>query len=182
MGFGDILFGALEIVSALSDIADSKQICTAKCTSLEIFEIGTEWRGTARVHGAGRHVKTEKMNLTKKLTLPKEGTSQYTPRGLLRRDFRAWAGENMAANKKPLTKDAVVLNDSESCLSVEGFIKKADGKWLLTITANDAQYYGSFKVVLIDEHNTQVDHKELHYLFKAETLGRVSSIDVTDSF
>lgn len=182
MGFGDILFGALEIVSALSDIADSKQIYTAKCTSLEIFEIGTEWRGTARVHGAGRHVKTERMNLSKKLTLPKEGTSQYTPRGLLRRDFRNWAGDTMTANKKPLTKDAVVINDSESCLSVEGFIKKVDGKWLLTTNANDAQYYGSYKIALIDERDTQVDYKELVYLFKAETLGRVSSVDVTDDF
>lgn len=182
MGFGDILFGAIKIASALSDISESEQIYTAKCTSLEIFEIGTEWRGTARIHGAGRHVKTERVSLSKKLILPREGNSQYTARGLLRRDFRNWAGETMTVNKNPLTKDAVVINDSESFLSVEGFIKKVDGKWLLTTNANDAQYYGSYKIALIDERNTQVDYKDLVYLFKAETLGRVSSVSVKDGF
>lgn len=182
MGFGDFLFGAFEIVSSLSDITSSKQIYTAKCTTLEIFEISNEWKGTARVHNAGCHIKTEKMDLSKKLILPKEGNSQYTPRGLLRRDFRKWAGETITDSKMPLTKDAVIINDSENYLSVEGFIRKVDGKWLITTNVNDAQYYGAYKVALINEQNTQVDRKELIYLFKEETQGRISVVDVRDGF
>lgn len=180
MGFLDFLVAAAEVVDLFSGNGGSKY--SVKCECLELFEIGTTWKGTARIHGAGKHLETIKMNDSTTLVLPnKDDDSRYTPRGLLRKDLREWVGK-MYALCGSISKEMVVLNDGENCLTIEGFVKKIDGNWKLVNTSSDATHFGAYKLNVVDNENKPVGHEDLKYLFKADTLGRVVSVDVTDGF
>ena len=177
MGLFDFLF---EVAGAVDELKGTKRY-TAKCETFELFEIGSTWRGTARVKGPGNHIETIDMNISKELELPYEGTYQYTPRGLLRKSFRKWIGENFAYSGN-IAKEMVMLNDDESCLSVDGYVKKVGGKWKLLNSSSGATNYGSFKVFVYDRNGDIVGHEELSYLFLEDTLGYITSVDVTDGF
>ena len=113
-----------------------------ECKSFELFEIGTVWRGTARVHGAGAHVETVSVNVTTTVFLPDHSdNSKYTERGLLRRDLREWAGKEFALSGE-ISRDMVILNDGENCLSVEGYVKKVT---LSVISVRTKGLYQSLK-------------------------------------
>ena len=178
MGLFDVLYVAAEVIDLF---AGNKGTCfQVACDTLEIFEIGTAWKGTARVHGAGAHVRTEHVNYTATITMPAEDSSKYTRRGLLRKELREWCGKTFA-NKSTVTKETIVLNPGENCLSCEGFIKKTDGKWIITANPKDAEYYGAYKLYLSKE-GKDIGHDDLDYYFMAETLGRVTSVSVKDGF
>ncbi len=176
MGLLDFL---LEVADVLTSESGKKY--TASCETFELFEIGTTWRGTARIHGAGNHLETIKMNISNSLTLPDEGTVDHTPRGLLRRDFLKWASENFAYSGN-IAKDMIILNEGENCLSVEGYVKKRSDSWKLVSSSADATHYGAFKVYLYDKNGAMVGHTELSHLFLEATRGYVTSVDVTDGF
>ncbi len=179
MGFFDILLGAASIIDALSD---SGEHFSVTCNTVEVFKIGDHWQGTARIHGAGEHVSTEHVSYNTVITLPKEGNSNYTPRGLLRKSLREWLGENFSTEKS-IPKDAIVLNPSENCLSFEGFAKKQAGRWMMVPDYSSATNYVAYKLTLRNkDKNTAVGHDELFELFKAETIARVSRVDVKDGF
>lgn len=177
MGFLDFLGEVAMVVDALSD---NDTHFNVTCNTLEIFEIGTTWKGTARVHGAGEHVRTEKVNYSTTVTMPEEDSHDYTRRGLLRKELREWCGKTFA-NKSTVTKETIVLNDGENCLTCEGFIRKVGDKWVLTNNSHEAEYYGAYKLYITKE-GKDVGHKDLEYLFMAETLGYVSSVDVHEGF
>lgn len=177
MGFLDFLLGAAEIVDALSD---KNTYFNVTCDTLEIFEIGTAWEGTARVHAAGKHLKTETVSYSTTIAMPEEGNANYTRRGLLRKNLREWCGKTFA-NKSTVSKETIVLNKGENCLSCEGFIKKSDGKWIIVNNSRDAEYYGAYKLYLKQGGN-DVGHEDLEYYFEAATLGYISSVDVHDGF
>lgn len=177
MGILDILLGAAQIVDALSD---NNTYFKVTCDTLEIFEIGTTWEGTARVHSAGKHLRTETVSYSTTIAMPKEGNSNYTRRGLLRKNLREWCGQTFA-NKSTVSKETIVLNKGENCLSCEGFIKKTSGKWIITNNSKDAEYYGAYKLYLTKE-GQDVGYEDLEYYFEADTLGYISSVDVHDGF
>lgn len=177
MGFFDILLGAAEIVDTFRD---KNTYFKVECNTLEIFEIESTWKGTARVYSVGVHVRTEKVNYSTTITMPEEDSHNYTRRGHLRKDLREWCGRTFA-NKSTVTKETIVLNDGEDCLTCEGFIKKVDDKWVLTRDSRDAEYYGAYKLYLTSEEK-DIRHEDLEYLFIADTLGYVSSVDVHDGF
>lgn len=177
MGFLDFLAGVAHVADTLSDHNTYFQV---NCNTLEIFEIGTTWKGTARVHGAGNHIRTEKVDYSTTITMPPEDSQDYTRRGSLRKELREWCGKTFA-NKSTVTKETIVLNEGENCLSCEGFIKKVNGKWVLTNNPNEAEYFGAYKLYLTKE-GKDVGYEDLEYLFKADTLGYVSSVSVHDGF
>lgn len=182
MGFWKTLFDVVDVVSdpvsALND-----RTFKVTCSTLEIFEIGTQWEGTARVRGAGEHIRTEKVYYSTSITLPyRDDDSRYTRRGLLRKQLRDWLGSELSTDSK-ITKESVVLNSHENCLSFQGYIKKVGSKWMLVDDVNDARYYGSYKLFLTDSHDdSKVGHEELSYLFMEETQGYVTRVDVKDGF
>ena len=173
MGFLDVLLGVAEVVDALTDKDTHYQV---SWKTLELFEIGTTWKGTARVHGAGEHIRTVKVNYSTTVTMPAEESHSYTRRGLLRKDLREWCGKEFA-NKNTVTKETIVLNKGENCLSCEGFVKQVNDKWILTNSAESAEYYGAFKLYLT-KGGDDVGYEDLEYLFMADTLGYVTSVDV----
>ncbi len=177
MGLFDILLGVAEVVDALSDNDTHFDV---HCSTLELFEIGTTWNGTARVHGAGNHIRTEKVNYSTTVTMPKEDTNKNTRRGLLRKELREWCGETFA-NKSTVTKETIVLNDSENCLSCEGYVKKVDVKWILTNSPHNAECYGAYKLYFTKKGEA-VGYEDLKYLFMEDTLGYVTSVDVKEGF
>lgn len=177
MGLFDVLLGVAEVIDALSDNDTHFDV---HCKTLELFEIGTTWKGTARVHGAGKHIRTEKVDYSTTVTMPEEDTAKYTRRGLLRKELREWCGE-MFANKSTVTKETIILNDGENCLSCEGYIKNVDGKWLLTDSPHNAEYYGAYKLYLV-KAGEDVGYEDLKYLFIEDTLGYVTSVDVKKGF
>lgn len=177
MGLFDFLS---DVVDVLDELTDNDTHYRVSCDTLEIFEIGTTWKGTARVHGAGEHVRTEKVDYSTIVTMPEEDTHDYTRRGLLRKDLREWCGRTFA-NKSTVTKETIVLNDGEDCLSCQGFIKKVENKWILTTNSHEAEYYGAYKLYLTKD-GKDVGHEDLDYLFMADTLGYVSSVNVKEGF
>ena len=180
MDFFDFLGGMATILDATSGPSGKKY--TVECESFELFEIGTTWRGTVRVQGAGRHLETITVDATTTVFLPdRSDNSQYTERGLLRKDFREWVGKNFSLSGS-IAKDMVMVNEGENCLSIEGYVKKVNGTWKFTSGSGSATNYGAYKLILTDEKGNLVGNEELFYLFKADTLGRVSSVDVSDGF
>lgn len=177
MGFLDLLLTAAEVVDALSDHSTPYDF---KCDTLELFEIGTKWQGTARVHGAGTHVATEQVSFSETLTMPDENERNLTRRGVLRDKFRKWCGKEFSEGGA-LPKEAIVLNHGENCLSCEGFVKKTSKGWVITNHANGAKYYGSYKI-FVSSKGKPLGYEDLEYLFKAETVARISSVDVHDGF
>ena len=173
MGFFDFL---LDVATVVDAFADKDTHYHVNCNTLEIFKIGTTWKGTARVHGAGEHLRTEKVNYSTTVTMPEEDSCHYTRRGLLRKDLREWCGKTFA-NKSTVTKETIILNDGENCLSCEGFLKRAGEKWILTNNSLDAEYYGAFKLYLTKE-GKDIGHEELEYLFIEDTIGYVTSVSV----
>lgn len=180
MGFLDFLGDVALVLDSVSGPSGKKY--TVKCESFELFEIGTTWRGTVRVQGAGAHLQTIKTNATTTIFLPdRSDNSQYTERGLLRKDLREWVGKNFSLSGS-IAKDMVMLNEGENCLSIEGYVKKVNGTWKFTSGSGSATNYGAYKLIITDEKGNLVGNEELFYLFKADTLGRVSSVDVSDGF
>ena len=168
------------VLDAISGPSGTKY--NVECESFELFEIGTSWRGTARVHGAGEHLQTMKVNASTTVFLPRnDDNSYYTPRGLLRKELREWAGREFALSGT-ISKDMIVLNDGENCLSIEGYVKKHNGSWKLVNGPGNGTHYGSYKLCISEVGGAEIGHEELYQLFKAETLGRVSSVDVSDGF
>lgn len=179
MGFLDFLFAAATVIDAFSD---NDEHFSVTCDVVEVFKIGEQWQGTARVHGAGAHVSTEHVSYNTEITLPKEGNSNYTPRGLLRKSLRDWLGKTFSTEKS-IPKDAIVLNPTENCLSFEGFAKKQSGKWMMVSNYSSATNYVSYKLVVYNKtKKAAVGHDELFELFKADTIARVSRVDVKDGF
>ena len=180
MSFFDVLLGIASVADALSGPSGKKYDVT--CDSFELFEKGTSWKGTARVQGAGAHVETINVNFSTTLFLPDHSdNSRYTERGLLRKDLREWAGKEFAQSQT-ISKDMIVLNDGENCLSIEGFVKKVNGKWVLVNDAGRGTHYGAYKLCFAEKGGSVIGHDELFYLFKAETIGRITSVDVQDGF
>lgn len=177
MGFLDFLLGAAEVIDAFTDHDTHFKVT---CDTLELFEIGTSWKGTARVHGAGTHVRTQTVNYTTTVTMPYEDNYNRTKRSILRDRLRDWASKTFADGVM-LPKEAIVLNESENCLSCEGFVKQVGGQWIITTSVRDATYYGAYKLFLT-KGTENVGYEELEYLFKAPTVGYVSSVDVSDGF
>lgn len=177
MGFLDFLLGAAEVIDAFTDHDTHFKVT---CDTLELFEIGTSWKGTARVHGAGAHIRTEAVNYTTTVTMPNEDDYNRTKRNILRDRLRKWASETFA-NGLTLPKESIVLNDSENCLSCEGFVKQISNRWVITTNMGDAQYYGAYKL-FFEKSGESLGYEELDYLFKAPTVGYVSSVDVHDGF
>lgn len=181
---GDVKMGFLDTILEVANMfIDNDRKFNVSCKTLEVFEIGTQWKGTARVHGAGEHVETISVSYETTITLPYEDNdSRYTRRGLLRKQLRDWAG-NTFSNDNNITKENVVLNPSENCLSIEGFAKRVGNTWKLVDDSYNATNFCSYKLFLTDAQNgSKVGHEELKELFMAETLGRVTSVDVTEGF
>lgn len=174
MGFFDFLG---DVVDAIDELTDNDTHYRVNCKVLELFEIGTTWKGTARVHGAGAHFNTIDVDYTTTITMPAEESHDYTRRGLLRKDLREWCGRTFA-NKSTVTKETIILNESEDCLSCEGFVKKIGDKWILTNNSHEAEYYGAYKLYLT-QNGKDVGHEDLDYLFMADTLGYVSDVSVS---
>lgn len=180
MDIFNFLGSAAMFLDALSGPSGKKY--DVSCESFELFEKGTTWRGTARVHGAGAHLETIMVNANTTLFLPdRSDNSQYTPRGLLRKSLREWAGQQFAF-LGTISKDMVVLNEGENCLSIEGFVKKVNDKWKLVNDAGKGTHYGAYKLCLTEKNGSVIGYEELYHLFKADTIGRVSSVDVHDGF
>ena len=177
MGFWDFLG---EVATVVDSLSENDTHFNVTCDTLEIFEISTIWKGTAKIHGAGEHVRTENVNFSTTVTMPEEDTHNYTRRGLLRKDLREWCGRTFA-NTETVAKETIVLNDNENCLSCEGFIKKLNNKWVLTSSSRDAEYYGAYKLY-ITQDGTDVGHKDLEYLFVADTLGYISNTSIKEGF
>lgn len=177
MGLLDILFGVAEIVDTLSD---KNTYFDVKCKNLEIFEIGTNWVGTARVHVAGKHLKTQKVNYTTKISMPYEAPSHSTKRDVLRKNLLNWVSDTFVNGRK-LPKECIVLNPQENYLSYEAFAKKNGEDYTITFDPNEAEYYLSFKLNVYKETKV-LNFEDLDYYFKAETTARVTSVDVRDGF
>lgn len=177
MGFLDFLLLAADVVDTFSDHDTHFEVV---CDTLELFEIGTSWRGTARVHGAGNHVQTQTVNYTTTVTMPDEDDYNRTKRSILRDRLRKWASDTFADGLM-LPKEAIVLNDTENCLSCEGFVRKSGNRWVITTNVRNAQYYGAYKL-FIKKGSGHVGHEELAYLFTEPTVGYVTSVDVSDGF
>lgn len=174
MGFMDFLVGVMDVLT------DHDTHFKVSCDTLEIFEIGTTWKGTARVHGAGNHIRTEHVDFSTTVTMPDEDDYNRTRRSILRDRLRKWASETLA-NGTTLPKEAIVLNESENCLSCEGFVKQVGKKWVITTSMREAKYYGAYKLFL-SKNGEELGYEELEYFFKAPTVGYVSSVDVHDGF
>lgn len=177
MGFWDLLLGAAEIIDAFTDHDTHFKVT---CNTLELFEVGTSWKGTARIHGAGAHVRTETVDYSTTVTMPEEDNYNRTKRSILRDQLRKWASKTFA-DGSTLPKEAIVLNDAENCLSCEGFVKHVGDQWIITTNMKEAQYYGAYKL-FFEKGGECVGYEELEYLFKAPTVGYVSSVDVHDGF
>ena len=177
MGLFDVLLGVASVLDAFSDDSEKFEI---ECNSLELFEIGTSWQGTARVHGAGNHIRTEKKYIKDSVLMPKEDTHDHTRRYILRENMLKWAIDTLA-NGKAVSKDHLVLNPNEDCLSFEGFMKKDGNSYRITTNASEADYYGSYKLTIYKD-NKMLSYEDLHYYFKADTVGYVSSVNVSDGF
>lgn len=177
MGLLDVLFGVASILDAVSDDSEKFEIV---CTSLELFEIGTTWQGTARVHGAGRHIRTEKKHIKDSISMPKEDTHNHTRRYILRENLLKWAIDTLATGKT-VSKDHIVLNPSEECLSFEGFMKQEGNSYKMTTNVSEADYYGAYKLTVYKD-GKMLSHEDLHYYFKADTVARISSVNVTKGF
>lgn len=177
MGLLDVLFVAADIIDMFSDHDTHFEVT---CDTLELFEIGTSWKGTARVHGAGAHVCTQSVNYSTTVSMPNEDDHNRTKRGILRDQLRNWASKTFAGGVS-LPKEAIVLNESENCLSCEGFVKQVGNQWVITPNMHGAKYYGAYKLFLA-KGTEAVGHEELEYLFIAPTVGYVSSVDVSDGF
>lgn len=175
MGLLDFLFVVADTIDTFSDHDTHFKVT---CDTLELFEIGTSWQGTARVHGAGSHIRTQAVSYATTVTMPHEDDHDRTKRSILRDRLRKWASETFADGSM-LPKEAIVLNDSENCLSCEGFVKQVGNQWIITTNMQDAKYYGAYKLFLKKSGET-VGYEELAYLFKAPTVGYVSSVDVHD--
>ena len=177
MGFLDFLLLAADVVDTFTDHDTHFKIT---CDTLELFEIGTTWKGTARIHGAGAHIQTQTVSYITTVTMPNEDDYNRTKRSILRDRLRKWASETFADGDM-LPKEAIVLNETENCLSCEGFVKQIGNKWIITTNIRDAKYYGSYKL-FVERSGESIGYEELEYLFKAPTVGYVSSVDVTDGF
>lgn len=176
MGFLDFLVGAATIVDAVSGFSDTRY--NVECKTFELFEIGTTWRGTARVHGAGNHLETIKMNTSTTITKPHNSDA---PRSLMRDELRNWAGKNFAYSGS-ISKDMIVINEGENCISIDGYVKKINGQWKLVNSPANATNFGSFKLYVSESNGKEIGYEELVYLFKEATTARISSVDVTDGF
>ena len=183
MGFLDSFLDLVGTISEFSEGSIHDRKFKVTCTTLEIFEIGTQWKGTARIHGAGEHVKTIKVDYETTITLPyKDDDLEYSRRGLLRKQLRDWLGKTLAEDGK-IVRENIVLNPSENCLSVEGFTKKVGDEWLIVDSAYEATNFCAYKLFLKDiSNNSKVGHDELHELFMEETRGYITSVDVTEGF
>ena len=177
MGFMDFVLAALNVADMFADHDTHFEVT---CDTLEIFEIGTSWRGTARVHGAGAHLRTESVDYTTRLTMPEEDDYNRTRRSILRDRLLKWASDTFA-DGAALPKEAIVLNESENCISCEGFAKQVGGRWVITTSMRDAKCYCSYKLFL-ETGGKSVGYEELHRLFKADTVGYVTQVDVRDGF
>lgn len=178
--------GLLDILGTVATVADMfidhDEKFIVKCDTIEVFQIGDSWQGTVRVHGAGTHVSSDSVSYSTTIKLPESGNTTYTPRGLLRKQLRDWLGEKFSIEGS-IPKEAVVLNASENCLSFEGYAKKVSGIWKMTSSLNSATHFVAYKLFVYHENNKQaVGHDELFELFKAPTVGYVTSVDVHDGF
>ena len=113
MAFLELLGLVADIISAFSDHDTHFDVT---CDTLELFEISSSWRGTARISGAGNHIRTESVSFSTKVSMPDENESNHTKRDILRERLQKWASESFA-DAGTLPKDAIVLNSSENCLS-----------------------------------------------------------------
>ena len=177
MGFLDFLVGAAGIIDALTD---NDVPFTVKCDTLELFEIGTSWRGTARVHGAGAHVRSVNVDYSTTVRMPSEDDYNQTKRDILRKRLRSWASETFA-NGSTLPKEAIVLNEGENCLTCEGFVTQIGNRWVITSNSRDAKYYGAYKLY-IKKRDENIGYEDLQYYFKEETTARIYGVDVHDGF
>lgn len=166
MGFLDFLTVAAGVV----DILSGKPKYTITCEILELFEAGTTWVGTARVHGAGRHLSTEHVNFS--TSFEDNGPEDA------REKVRKWA-EDSFANGGSLPKGKIILNEYEDCLSCDGFVKKVNGKW--TMQKQPTNHYASFKLYVTRE-NKALGYDELKRVFIAPTTARITNVDVHDGF
>lgn len=177
MGLLDILCGVAEIVDTLSDKNTYFEI---KCNTLEVFEIGTHWVGTARLQGAGEHLQTEKVNFSTKIAMPYEAPSRSTKRDVLRKNLLNWASGTFAKGDK-LPKESIVLNPQENCLSCEGFAKKVGNNYEIVTDTTVADCYVSYKLI-ISKDSSVLGHEDLNYYFKEATTARITSVDVKNGF
>ena len=164
----------------LDAITDDNTYFNVECTTLEIFEIGTTWKGTARVHGAGNHIETKKVSYQTRVAMPSEDSGNYTRRGWLRKDLRKWAGKTFGTGSE-LPRESIVLNTTENCLSCEGYAKKVGDTYVLTTKESEAQYYLAYKLNIYKDGN-QLGHEDLDYYFKADTQGYVTNVSVKDGW
>ncbi len=174
MGFFDLVSGIADIMSG---VTPEVQLV---CNTLELFELGTTWRGTARVHGAGRHIATEKVNYSTTASGMGRDYDYHQNATYMRRDLMDWANASFTNGVK-LPEEAIVLNEGENCLTCEGFVKKVGGKWVITPNASEAEYYGAFKIIGT-QNGTVLGNKDLDHWFKCHTKTRIMSIDITDGF
>lgn len=180
MGFLDLLVTGLTAYETVSNIVsgDSKYY-KVKCRNVEVFELREVWRGTAKVYEAGEHISSDSTCYNDKIAYPnKDDNSRYTRRGVLRKNLRESLA-NYYSLGQAIDKESIILNPSEDCLSLEGFAKKVNGKWMLTKNASNATNYVSYKLFFAEEStNKPVRNEELRYLFIEETLGRITRVDV----
>ena len=177
MAFLELLGVVADIISAFSDHDTHFDVT---CDTLELFELSSSWRGTARISGAGNHVRTESVSFSTRVSMPDENEHNRTKRDILRDRLRKWASESFAETGT-LPKEAIVLNPSENCLSCEGFVRFKDNRWVITPTSHGATHYGAYKLYF-KKGSEAVGHEDLEYLFKAPTTARVSSVDIKDGF
>ena len=180
MGFLDFLGLVAEVINSFSGDC---QYYLVECDTIEIFEKEERWEGTARIHGAGNHLKSQKVSYKTTIAYPnKDDNSKYTRRGMLRKDLREWLANNFSSLNS-ISKDTVILNSSESCLSFEGFANEENSKWIVTSSANDATNYVSYKLFIYEKDSHKpLSHDELSFLFIEDTIRYVSSVDVHDGF
>ena len=177
MKFSDFL---LDILSAIDAVTAGDTRFSVSCKTLELFEIARVEEDNAIIHKAGEYVETIEMEYSTTVTMPKEDTADYTIRDLLRKDLREWCGR-VFANKSTVTKQEIILNSGEDCLRCEGFVKKINGKWIITNDLQKAQYYGAYKLYVTLE-DIDIGHKDLEYLFISDALGHLNSVEVKDRF
>lgn len=166
---------------ALFDIfQDKNEYYYIQCDTVEVFELGETWQGTARVHGAGRHISTDRVSYSNSFTLCNYGALRATPRDDMRFELHQWLS-NTFSLEHSVPDEALVLNPSENCLSFEGFAQKVNGKWMITSSYQAASHYVAFKLLVYKEKKkncldgkTLLGNKELSYLFMDPTTVRVS--------
>jgi len=172
MGFLDFLAGAVEVADTLIDKSEYYYV---QCDTVEVFELGEIWQGTARIHGAGKHISTDRASYSNTFMLydgqDREG---------MRDKFRKWLADTFSSEYSA-PDEALVLNSSENCLSFEGFAKKDSGKWMITSSYQSASNYVSYKLFVYKQKKknsldgkTILGRKELSYLFMDATKIRVS--------